>query len=89
MPESASLLGQGAAVVAAVESYLTRSEDRLLFRQQHNRALSKAHRDALSELAKELGALQGRLTAILEPTPDLEELRAQFEAACARLEGLI
>jgi len=76
------------AILASLDAYLGRSEDRLAYRQQHGRTLSQAHREALSGLAQALSALRERIQAILEPPPDPEELRADFEAACARLEQM-
>lgn len=88
MTASEGLLDQGAAVLAAVESYIKRSEDRAAYRREHGRALSAQHKAQLAALVARLDGLRERLTAILEPAPTGEELRRAFEAACARLAGL-
>lgn len=85
--EAQPLLDEGAAVLAAVESYIKRSEDRASYRQKHRRSVSGGHKAQLTALLVTLDALRDRLRAILGP--DAEELRAEFErlsAEMARLE---
>jgi hypothetical protein len=83
MPEGEGLLDEGRLVLAAVESYIKRSEDRAGYRREHGRDLSKAHKAQLTALLGRLDALRDRLKAILGP--DAEELRAQFERLSTEL----
>ena len=86
--ETQGLLKQGADVLAALDAFIRRSEERLEYRQEHGRTLSKAHRQQLTALRERFDALSGRLEAVLEPPPDGEALKAEFEGLRERLEGL-
>jgi hypothetical protein len=87
-PESESLLDQGAAILASLDAYVNRSEDRAAYRQEHGRSLSVGHKGQLAALLAALSSLRSRLTGILTPAPDPEELRQSFERTCARLEEM-
>jgi len=82
------LLEEGAALVAALEAYVKRSEDRLAYRKERGRELSKQHRQQLEGVLAAVDALRGRLKAILEPLPDAEELLARFQDLRGRVAGL-
>ena len=84
----AELVDEVRAVTVQVAAVVKASEARLAYRVEHGRALSKAHVEALDELAKALSALRERIQAILEPPPDPESLRAEFEDVCVRLEQM-
>lgn len=79
------LFEDGVQALAAVDAYIKRSEERLAYRQKTGRGLSKAHQRQLRELAERLDALRQRLDALLEPVPDVEELRRRFQALAARI----
>ena len=76
------LLGMGADVLAAVAAYVSRSEQRVAYREGHGRKLSQAHREQLQELRL-------RLDTILDPPKATEVLKRQFEDLQRRLEGMI
>jgi hypothetical protein len=81
MTDSDGLLEQGADVLAAVDAYVSRSEQRQSYREEHNRTLSKAHR-------QQLEGLRERLDRIIDPAPDTATLRAEFDGLCERLEAI-
>jgi hypothetical protein len=85
MPELAEEIRAAAATVGAL---VTASEARIAYRVEHGRSLSAAHKEALGALLVALDGLRGRVVAVLDPPPTGEELRQQFEAACARLEEM-
>jgi len=83
MMAEGSLVDQVAEAVAVVGDVVALSEARLTYRQAHGRQLSKAHTDALAELAGHLDTLRERLDALL--APDIEKLYEQFTELQRRL----
>jgi len=82
--ETTTLQDEGATVLAALETYIARCEDRLAYRREHGRQLSKAHLDALGELGQRLNTLRERLDAIVGPDvaklyEEFKELRRQLD----------
>ena len=80
------LFDEGAAALAAVEAFIKRSEDRLAYRRERGRDLSKAHQRQLRELGERLDVMRERLAALLGPDP--EELLAQFRDLEEKLDRL-
>ena len=69
--------------VAMAAAALGRSEDRLAYRKERDRQLSRPHVDALGQLKAELVALTARLDQLLGP--DVDALRKEFEELQQRL----
>lgn len=81
MNEGNALLEQGADVLGALERYISRTEARLAYRQEHGRTLSKAALDQLVDLRQ-------RIDTIIDPPKAAEALSREFEELQRRLEGL-
>lgn len=79
--DSDGLLEQGIDVLGALERYVERSEQRLAYRLDHGRTLSRA---ALEQLAD----LRQRIDMIIDPPASTEALRREFEDLQRRLEGI-
>ena len=82
-PETSTLVDQVRQAVAAVDEAIGASADRLAYRKEHGRQLSKAHSDALAALGERLDLLRERLAALL--APDIEKLYEEFTELQRRL----
>lgn len=78
---SDGLLEMGADVLAVLERYIERSEQRRDYRQDHGRGLSKQHIVQLEEIRL-------RLDNIIAPAPDVAELKAEFDKLSEQLEAI-
>ena len=81
MNDGNALLEQGADVLAVLECYVERSEQRRDYRELHGRKLSQVH-------VAQLADLRQRLDMIIDPPASAEALRREFEELQRRLEGI-
>lgn len=81
MNDGNALLEQGADVLAVLECYVERSEQRRDYRELHGRKLSQVH-------VAQLADLRQRIDMIVDPAPDMAKMKADFDKLCEQLEGL-
>jgi len=84
--DTTSLVDKVRRLVADIQAAVKASEDRLTYRRECGRQLSKAHEEALTGLRARLGVLTARLDALLGPDVDVAALKAEFAGLKARLE---